>query len=119
MPDQPNVVVILARCKKTKKLFGIRLEEEHTSRWFADWAFSIQENKARKEGYAQNTIQGSFDIDPAYPGCPHCQAPGFFQCSCGKIGSYDGESRQVICPWCGRKIELSGLITSIQSNQDR
>ena len=120
MAGHPNVVVVLARCRITRQLFGIRIEEKYPTQWLADWAFSIHEKQAKKEGYGNSQIRGSFGVDMAvYPGCPNCQAPGFFKCSCGKLGCWDGESRTVTCPWCGARIELGGSIDALSAGGDR
>ena len=69
----PKVVIIMARCSHSKQSFGIRLEEKLTSQWMADWAFPIKEVAAKREGYDKSEIAGSFSVDDAYPGCPHCK----------------------------------------------
>ena len=119
MREIPNVVIILAKCRNSGQPFGIRIEEKAPAQWAADWAFILQEKKARKEGYDRGEIHGSFGIDPAYPGCPHCRAPGFFKCGCGKVACWDGETRMVTCPWCGSRIELSVPIDHLSAGNDR
>lgn len=114
-----NVVIVLAKCRNSRQIFGIRIEEKSSSHWLADWAFPIQDKKAAKEGYGQSEVRGSFRLDPAYPGCPHCHAPGFFKCSCGKVACWDGATRMVACPWCSSNVELSGTIDKIDTKHDR
>jgi hypothetical protein len=118
-PNTPNVVIVLAKCRKHKQPYGIRIEEKQPSVWLADWAFIIQENKARKEGYDRSEIQGTFGIDPAYPGCPYCHSPGFFKCGCGKVACWDGETPVVTCPWCNSKGKLTGAIDNLSAGGDR
>ena len=120
MQEIPIVVIAIARCRGSKNTFGIRVEKKGRSLWIADWAFSIPESKAAKEGYDRSQISGSFGVDSAhYPGCPHCHAPGFFKCACGQIACWDGESRKVTCPWCGAKGELGATIESLNAGTDR
>ena len=120
MQEIARVVVALARCRSSKNTFGIRVEEKSKAQWIADWAFSISENKALKEGYDRTEIRGSFAIDAdRYPGCPHCHASAFFKCGCGKLACWDGENRQLTCPWCGTKGEIKGLIESLNIGNDR
>ncbi|MCX6079313.1 MAG: hypothetical protein NTW32_07240 [Chloroflexi bacterium] len=120
MQELPKVIVSIARCRGSRKSFGIRIEEKYKAQWIADWAFSIPENKAVKEGYDRTEIRGSFAIDAAhYPGCPHCHAPGFFKCGCGKIACWDGEGRLLTCPWCGATGEIKGVIESMNTENDR
>ena len=119
MSELPNVVVVMARCNRSRQSFGIRLEEKARGRWIANWAFAIREETAAKEGYGQSEITGVFGFDSAYPGCPHCHAPSIFQCVCGKVACWDGESRVVTCPWCGTTVELREPIESLTVGGDR
>ena len=117
--ELPNVVVVLARCGKSRRIFGIRIEEKEPARWFADWAFDLPEQQAHKEGYDHSPIHGEFVIDDDYPGCPHCGSAGFFRCRCGKVGCWDEETRQVTCPWCNTSLTLGGSITDLETSPDR
>ena len=105
-----NAKVIMARCSKNKKAFGIRIEQRGKD-WVRTWAFPIDEGKARREGFEANTVTGSMDQDDDYPGCPHCGSSGFVQCGCGKAGCGGGivkrgKSDEYTCPWCNEKGEL-------------
>ena len=111
--------VVMARCSRTGQDFGIRFEEQGRGRWIADWAFPVQETSARKESYERGEISGAFEFDAAYPGCPHCTAPSIFQCVCGQVACWDGESQAVTCPWCGTAVELRDPIGSLSARSDR
>jgi len=117
--ELPNVVIVMARCSRSRQGFGIRFEEKVRGRWIADWAFAIKETLARREGYDRGTISGAFGFDTSYPGCPHCRAPSIFQCVCGKVACWDGERRTATCPWCGATVELRGHIESLSAGRDR
>src|SRR4051812_14852524 len=71
-PMQRNVVIIMCRCTRSKGGFGVRMERHAADQWIATWAFAIKDNVAKKEGYDQSQIRGSFAFESAYPGCPHC-----------------------------------------------
>ncbi len=115
-----NVVIVLARCSRSRQPFGMRFEEKGRGSWVVDWAFALPEATARKEGYDRNTITGSFALDPKYPGCPGCGCKGWFLCgSCGKVACWNGEQRVVTCPWCSASGELSGTVSSLASGSDR
>ena len=104
MAGNLNAKVIMARCSKTQKTFGMRTEQRGND-WIRTWAFPIDESKAKREGFDANTISGSLNVDDEYPGCPHCGYIGFVQCQCGKIGCNGGviqrnDNAEYTCPWC-------------------
>ena len=111
--------VVVARCSQAGQGFGIRFEEKGRGRWIANWAFDDTETSARRERYDRGEISGTFEFDAGYPGCPHCSAPSIFQCVCGKVACWDGESRAVTCPWCGTSVELRDPIGSLSASADR
>jgi hypothetical protein len=103
-----NAKVIMARCSKTKKAFGIRIEERGGD-WVRTWAFPLDERKAKHEGYDANAVTGSMKAADDYPGCPHCGFGGFSHDStgCGKVhcgggGTNLGDCTELTCPWCGK-----------------
>lgn len=114
-----NVRIVLARCAGSKGDFGMRLEEESRGQWVVDWAFQMRAGAAKKEGYDKASISGSFRLAPGFPGCPYCRAGGFFRCQCGRIGCWDQQSMQVVCPWCKTKCELGGEISRLDGGTDR
>jgi hypothetical protein len=111
--------VVMARCSQTQQGFGIRFEEKGRGRWVADWAFATKETQARSASYDRGEITGAFEFDAAYPGCPHCRAPSIFQCVCGQVACWNGESHAVTCPWCGTTVELRDPIGSLSARSDR
>lgn len=113
-----KVVIVMARCNRTKQNFGIRFEEKQKGQWTADWAFAVKETYAKKEGYDLNTITGTFTFDSAYPGCLYCLAKGIFKCSCGKVNCWDRKTNIVTCAWCGQTDELSGQIEKLSVEVD-
>ena len=81
--SKPNrAVVVTAGCSRTKgSLFGIRTEEVLPDIWFATWAFPLDKDLASREGYDEETVRGTVDIDEKrYPGCPYCRDTGFYEC---------------------------------------
>jgi hypothetical protein len=99
-----NAKVILARCSKTRKTFGIRIEQRNGD-WVRTWAFPIDEHKAKREGFDAETVSGSLKAVSGYPGCPHCGGIPVAPCSCGKIfcaKDWAGKEMELTCPWCGR-----------------
>jgi hypothetical protein len=119
MSKLPNVVIVIGRCNATRQSFGLRVEERTVDNWVANWSFVIKEALAHKEGYDRSVVRGSFSVGTAYPGCPHCHNPGFFQCSCGKVGCWDGTSNRATCGWCAKTVTLGGQITNLNVGADR
>jgi hypothetical protein len=108
MAEMLNAKVILARCSKTRQTFGIRIEERGGD-WVRTWAFPVDEYKARHEGFDAETVSGSMNAAPGYPGCPHCGSKGFsHDTNCGKLSCSGGGidkgngARERTCPWCGK-----------------
>lgn len=114
-----HVVIVVARCARSKKYFGIRFEERGRNKWFADWAFQMKETVARKEGYDRNTISGKLRFGEEYPGCPHCENKRLVKCGCGQVSCWDGKDGPVTCPWCGSTGEVTGTIDSLHAGGDR
>ena len=112
--------VILAKCEDDRT-YGIRVEKRERD-WVRNWAFPIDEGKAKREGFDKNKIKGTLDAVPEYPGCPYCKTSELVQCgSCDKMFCYkEGKSSAksekkkerksddavfLQCPWCGVVIQ--------------
>ncbi len=92
--------VVLARCPKEHKTYGIRMEKK-SGKWHLTWAFPINNTKAESEGYQKFQLSGEFQTDNNYNGCPFCRTRQFLLCDkCGKLTCYHNESH-VTCAWCG------------------
>ncbi len=117
--NMPNVKVLMARCSSTGESFGVRLEEVTPGAWLADWAFHIKDAQARKEGYHENVVTGEFGFASKYPGCPHCGRDSLVRCRCEEITCWDGDSRNVSCPSCGRKGKIGTPVTKLKTDIDR
>lgn len=115
-----EAAVILAKCSKSHKIYGIRAEMLARNRWQLTWAFPIKEASASREGYDQTSISGSMEFAPEYPGCPYCGSHQLTVCSCGRISCTSQQAGQSICEWCGARGEL-GQFTggTITANGDR
>ena len=92
---------IMAVCEETKRYFGITVDEDGWDQYRFVWAFKIDKDKGKKEGYDSKTVTGSVTLDDEYPGCPYCGEKRFYICQCGKIVCYHGQER-VTCPNCGQ-----------------
>ena len=93
--------IMLIKCGKEKKVFGVRVQKTESNDWVRTWAFKINNKQATNEGYDKTPIQGSLMATAEYPGCPYCRTSGFFKCGkCGKINCFNNEEI-VTCNWCG------------------
>jgi len=101
-----NATVVLGKCPKTKRLYGMRVEQRGGD-WVRTWAFPIDEQKAKHEGFEANKVTGSMNAVDDYPGCPHCGSMNFILCGrCGKISCGGDNESYFTCPWCGNSGEL-------------
>ena len=117
MINHMTVVIVRARCSKTKAGFGIRFDHSKGN-WVAGWAFPMnQETMGQNESGTVHT-EGQFTIGHGYPGCPECKAASFFRCGCGKVGCWDGESPTVTCPWCDQVGTLQGTMEFLNASED-
>jgi hypothetical protein len=97
--------VLLCKCGK-KHTFGIRVEKRGGD-WVRTWAYKIDEERAKREGFDTVNISGSFNAAPEYPGCPYCGEKGFACCHCGKLNCQSGLKNNgggiwtLTCNWCG------------------
>lgn len=111
--DTPRaVVVVTGRCSQDGGTFGIRFEGVRRKSWLATWAFPIRPGGAAREGYGQS-IAGSFEFAEKFPGCPQCGRTSFVKCRCGQLSCWDGTTRRVTCPSCGRRAGIGGAIDGL------
>jgi hypothetical protein len=114
-----NIAVVAARCGQTAAGFGIRFERSGETHWSATWAFALKESAAKREGYDRSEIGGTIQLDPSYPGCPHCAKSALVRCgTCGQVSCWNGETRLVTCPWCRNRARIEGAITKLASRND-
>jgi hypothetical protein len=119
MPQDINVVIIIAHCSKTGSRMGIRLEEKSRRRWVADWAFKVKESIAAREGYDKTRVDGQFEFSHEFPGCPYCKSKSFVLCQCGNLICYESNARRFKCPKCGTNGTVSDdVVTSLSVTQD-
>ena len=110
-----NATVVLARCTRTKRMYGMRVEQRGGD-WVRTWAFPIDEYKAKHEGFEANKVSGSLLPVDDYPGCPDCGANVLCICACGKVSCSEAGVTTHTCPWCGQtygvqqvdKVDVSG-----------
>ena len=115
MDSKIEAQVAIAKCKKSKKIYGVRMEK--TSKWWEyNWAFPISEKRAKAEKYESTEILGDIYPSEDYPGCPYCGAKYFVVCDCKKLNC-NNNRKMFTCEWCGSKGVLvayngSGIISS-------
>ena len=100
---------IMAVCEETKRYYGITVDEDGWDQYRFVWAFKMDKDQGKREGYDTKRVTGSVVIDDEFPGCPYCGTKDFYICQCGKIVCYHGQSR-VTCPDCG----LSGTLKKVE-----
>lgn len=105
-PVSDKAFAIMATCPKQNKHYGITVDYLRPNAFKFVWAFKIDRDKAKREGYDSRQVQGSIDLDSEYPGCPYCKSRQNVFCSCGAVLCWNGES-VINCPVCGQRGEVS------------
>lgn len=113
-----NVMIVVAKCSRSKSTFGIRIEEISPATWEANWAFPLKERVVKREGYSSELVRGTFQINMDYPACPYCEASSIFYCHCCKVACWDGITKTPTCPWCQARVSLEGEISELRAEQD-
>ena len=102
MRNVNDAVVVLCKCAKTHRTFGIRAEKTGRDHWDFTWAFPIKEAAAQREGYDRTKVGGEIDFTDEYPGCPYCGNVGFGLCpNCKRLDCGYEIERLMPCEWCG------------------
>ena len=96
--------VILAKCSIHNKAFGVRIEKRDDD-WVRTWAFKIDEEKAKREGFDSTPITGSLREADEFSGCPYCARKSFVICSCGKMSCLEYGDKSAYCYWCNMHME--------------
>jgi len=71
--NKNDVNIGIAKCPKTGKFYGVRVEKRGKDDYTATWAFPIREDVAKREGFASTGFPKSIKYAAEYPGCPHCE----------------------------------------------
>lgn len=88
-----KAAVILQKCTRARKTFGVRIQELEDGEWYRTWAFPIDEKRAGREGYDRTQVMSKLPAPQNYPGCPYCGCRNYFyDHNCGKISCYHGET---------------------------
>lgn len=110
-----EATVVLFKCDKTGKSYGVRLEKTSNDDWVRTWAFPVEDIQEKYENYEKQAVSGSFRCTDEFPGCPYCGTDGFIKCSCGKITCWRNDNEEenfAKCLWCG----FSGKINVSNNN---
>lgn len=96
---------IMAMCEEAKKPFGITVNP-HNGCYAFTWAFKINPDQAKREGYDKTYVRGAVMYDPEFNGCPYCGSKQFYICNhCKKVVCFHGQE-YVICPNCSNSSSL-------------
>ncbi|MCH5225131.1 MAG: hypothetical protein J1D77_03990 [Muribaculaceae bacterium] len=104
-PISDNAFVMTAICPQTKGYYGVTVDRILNNQYKMIWAFRLDKDRAKREGYDIKKASGSIQPDANYPGCPYCKAQSLIFCSCGSVFCWNG-NKLVTCPKCGYKGEV-------------
>lgn len=105
-PVSEKAFAVMAVCPEANKYYGISVDPQGRGAYKFVWAFKIDRERAKREGYDSCRVHGSVEIDTEYPGCPYCKTKQFLFCSCGTVVCWHGE-KVMMCPSCGAKGDVS------------
>ena len=103
MKEYNEAVIVLCKCPKTHRSYGIRAESLGKDHWSFTWAFPMREDAAHHEGYDKTSIKGRIESSEEYPGCPFCGTDHFVVCECGHMNCNYLVNGKFRCEWCGRQ----------------
>lgn len=96
-------MVVVATCQQTRRIFGITAQRIGKDFVFK-WAFKMNPEVAKHEGFDKTKVSGNIFNDEEYPGCPYCGAQSWFKCGkCGRFVCMDNNQEIVRCPECGNE----------------
>lgn len=101
--------VVLIKCTRAKKLFGVRIQLMDDGDWWRTWAFKIDDRYVKNEHYDTNRVVGNLFPTEEYPRCPYCEANAFVQCgNCQHLSCWHGEKSLM----CGETLMFSIVSTT-------
>jgi len=93
--------ILLARCRKTKKLYLMKYLKQSFNDYAAEGAFTISEEYFDLTPNGHQLTVNTESLDSVIP-CPECNSVGFAQCVCGNLFCLDRPGEH-FCPWCNQK----------------
>ena len=75
-----EATVVMAKCRRSKQPFGIRMEKKKDGVWYCTWAFRLSERAAANEGYGGTLVSGETHVT-----CGWCNMSG----ECSAAESFD------------------------------
>lgn len=101
---------VMAACGKNQQNYGITIDLVSRNVYKFVWAFKIDKEKARREGYDTTQVRGAIILDEGFMGCPYCGQKKHIVCShCNRFFCYHNQE-VVMCPHCG----ASGKVTDVE-----
>ena len=111
-------LIVTARCRASKRTFGIRFEKHASNHWVGTWAFPVLERNTGKAVQDRLGIAGTISLADSYRGCPHCESSQLLKCECGGVACWDGDTKSVICPWCETAGVVEGIFERLEGGED-
>lgn len=99
--------IALCRCKEAGKVYGVRMERSGDM-WNSTWAFPVDMDQAKREGYDATVRKGMLGMTKEYNGCPYCGMKTFVVCdACKRLNCNIVTGETFTCDWCGNTGTLS------------
>ena len=93
--------IALCKCKEAGRVYGVRMERDGEM-WNSTWAFPVDMDQAKREGYDTTVLKGMLDLTEDYNGCPYCGSKTFIVCeACKRLNCNIVTGETFTCGWCG------------------
>ena len=74
----------MAICPEAKKYYGITVDCLRNNAYKFVWAFKIDKDRAKREGYDSQSVAEGVELDAEYPGGSYCKSNTLFSASVGQ-----------------------------------
>ncbi len=100
-----DAFVMAAYCPKNEGApYGITVDKLKPRSYSMIWAFKLNKQRLKHEGFGATKVNGTLYPDSEYPGCPYCGSQTIAICNCGAAMWWQGE-KVTKCPGCGQMCE--------------
>lgn len=111
-------IEVPARCQRTGDGFAMTFERRGDA-WAAIEAERREGGVDSSDGADLRQVEGQFNTSYEYDGCTSCGRQAFFKCGyCENLACWDGDTTEVVCPWCQETTRIRGSIDDLEAREE-